>query len=110
MRFQKISLIVKAKIGEIAKERNISEDLTKEITNGVMEILEKEGTHIEAEKTELEGYVRCLEVNFETLTKTIENQMLKCKKLLKENIKLRKHIETLEGKSLNRIQPSAQPK
>jgi len=96
--FQKISSKVEARIDEIAKKRNMSQDLTNEIIIGVLEILEQERNWIEGEKAELEGYIQCLEVNFDWLDKINEAQGLKYRRLLEEKIKLQSRIDALEGK------------
>lgn len=98
MSFQKISSKVEAKIAEIAKERNISQGLTEEITVGVLEILEQERKQIEGEKTELEGYVDCLEVYFDYREKINDAQRLRYRKLLMEKNELQARINILEGK------------
>lgn len=98
MSFQKISSKVEAKIAEIAKERNISQSLTEEITVGVLEILEQERKQIEGEKTDLEGYVDCLEVYFDYREKINDAQRLRYRKLLMEKNELQARISILEGK------------
>jgi hypothetical protein len=96
--FQKISSKVEAKIAEIAKNRHISQDLTKEITSRVLELLEQERNQIEKEKTELKDYIDCLEVNFDYLDKINQAHQLRYQKLLKEKMKLQARIDALEGK------------
>jgi hypothetical protein len=96
--FQKISLKVEAKIAEIAKDRHISQDLTKEITSRVLEILEQERNQIEEEKTELKDYIDCLEVLIDYREKINDAQRLRYQNLLKEKMKLQARIDALEGK------------
>jgi chromosome segregation ATPase len=96
--FQKVSSKVEAKIAEIAKQRNIPKDYTKEITSRVIEILEQERKQIDEEREEIEGYIHCLEVNFDNLEKMIETQNTRYNELLGEKIKLENKICTLEGK------------
>jgi hypothetical protein len=96
--FQKISSKIEAKIAEIAAERNISRNLTKEITVKVLEIVEHEQKEFEEETTELEGYIRCLEANFERLERMTNAQVEKYEKLLVERIELQSRIEAFEGK------------
>lgn len=98
MSFQKISSEAKAKIAEIAEERNMSPDLTKEIISGVLKILENAIVKFEGEVSELEGYIHCLEINFDNLEKTNAAQRLKYRKLLKENSKLKNRITAFEAK------------
>ena len=98
MSFPKISSKVEAKIAEIAKERNISQDLVKEITSGVLEILEQEGNRVEEEKTDLEGYINCLEVYFDYHEKINDAQRLRYQKLLKQKKELQARINILERK------------
>lgn len=98
MSFQKVSSKVEAKIAEIAKQRNIPKDYTKEITSRVLEILEQERKQINEEREEIEGYIHCLEVNFDNLEKMIETQNTRYNELLGEKIKLENRICTLEGK------------
>ncbi len=73
-------------------------DITKEIINGVQKILENAITQFEGEMTELEGYVHCLEVNFDNLEKINEAQRLRYGKLLRENARLKNQIDALENK------------
>ena len=98
MSFQKATSKIEAKIAEIAGERNMSPDLTKEIINGVLKILENAIIKFEGEVAELEGYVHCLEVNFDNLEKLNEAQRSKYGKLLRENVRLRNRIDALEAK------------
>ena len=94
--FQKISSKVEAKIAEIAKERNMSQDLTKEITSRVLEILEREGNQIEEKKTKLEEYIDCLEIYFDYCEKINDARRSRCLKLLKEKNELQTRISILE--------------
>ena len=96
--FQKISSKVEAKIAEIATERNISQNLTKEITAKVLEIIQHQQKEFEGETIELEGYVHCLEANFNRLERIMNAQVEKYGKLLKERIELQRRIDALEGK------------
>ena len=98
MSFKKISSKIEAKIAEIAAENNISRNLTKEITAKVLEIVENEQKEFEGEITELEGYIRCLEANFERLERMMNVQVERYGKLLEERIELQSRIDAFEGK------------
>lgn len=89
---------VEAKIAEIAKERNIPQEYAREISDGVLEIVEEERKRFEGETAELEGYIRCLEINFERIEKMHDAQRLRYDRLLKEKLELQNRVEALEGK------------
>ena len=96
MSFKKISSKIEAKIAEIAAENNISRNLTKEITAKVLEIVKNEQKEFEGEITELEGYIRCLEANFERLERMMNVQVERYGKLLEEKEIARLKKELIE--------------
>lgn len=96
MGFQKVSSKVKARMAEMAKEKNMPQNLAEEITSVILEIIEQEEKQIEEEKTELGGYINCLEIYFDYREKINDAQRLRYLKLLKEKNELQARINTLE--------------
>ena len=82
----------------MAKEKNMSQEAAEKIIKKIIEILEIKEPNFEGKLADLEAQVRSIETNYINLGITHAAQTLKYKKLLKENLALRKRIEILEKK------------